>query len=106
LDRKGASRRGHWPALPSRHRICRALNPFLENDIMARFILATALAAVLGMPLLAMSYGGASAQERATCSQARVRCGTQRVCQKRFESCMETGCWTVVLVKRCGYEKR
>ena len=80
--------------------------PFLENDIMARFVFATALAAVLGMPLLAMSYGGASAQERATCSQARAQCGTQRVCQRRFDSCMQTGCWTVVMVKRCGYEKR
>jgi hypothetical protein len=80
--------------------------PFPENDIMARFVFATALAAVLGVPLLAMSYGGASAQERATCSQARAQCGTQRVCQRRFDSCMQTGCWTVVMVKRCGYEKR
>jgi len=80
--------------------------PLLENDIMARFVFATGLAAVLGMLLLAMSYGGASAQERATCSQARAQCGTQRVCQRRFENCMQTGCWTVVMVKRCGYEKR
>jgi hypothetical protein len=28
------------------------------------------------------------------------------VCQRRYEACMETGCWTVTLVKRCGYEKR
>ena len=73
---------------------------------MARLIVATALVAMLGMPLLAMFSGEASAQQRATCSQARAHCGTQKVCQRRFESCMETGCWTVGLVKRCGYEKQ
>jgi hypothetical protein len=78
----------------------------VETEIMARVVVAIVLAAVLGVPLLALSYSMASAQQRATCSQARALCGTQRVCQKRFENCMETGCWTVVLVKRCGYEKR
>jgi hypothetical protein len=53
-----------------------------------------------------MSYDEALAQERATCSQARAHCGTQRVCQRRYEACMETGCWTVTLVRRCGYERR
>jgi hypothetical protein len=74
--------------------------------MMARLIVATALVAMLGLPLLAMLSGEASAQQRATCSQARAHCGTQKVCQRRFESCMETGCWTVGLVKRCGYEKQ
>jgi hypothetical protein len=74
--------------------------------MMARLIVATALVAMLGLPLLAMFSGKASAQQRATCSQARAHCGTQKVCQRRFESCMETGCWTVGLVKRCGYEKQ
>jgi hypothetical protein len=71
---------------------------------MARFIVSAVLVAMLA--LLAVPWGTAWAQERATCSQARAHCGTQRVCQKRFETCMQTGCWTVVLVKRCGYEKR
>ena len=78
----------------------------MENEIMARTVVATALVGVLAAPLLAMSYGDAAAQQRSTCSQALAHCGKQRVCQKRFENCMETGCWTVVMVKRCGYEKR
>jgi hypothetical protein len=73
---------------------------------MARFVVSAVLVAMLGVALLAVSWGAAWAQERATCSQARVHCGTQRICQKRFENCMQTGCWTVVMVKRCGYEKR
>jgi hypothetical protein len=70
---------------------------------MARFVVSPVLVAMLA---LLASWGAAWAQERATCSQARTHCGTQRVCQKRFENCMQTGCWTVILVKRCGYEKR
>ena|SRR6516225_10783554 len=70
------------------------------------FVLGTVLVAMLSAPFVAISYDGASAQQRATCSQARLHCGTQRVCQRRYEACMQTGCWTVVLVKRCGYEKR
>jgi hypothetical protein len=73
---------------------------------MARFVVATALVGMLAAPVLAMSCGAAAAQQRSTCSQARAHCGTQRVCQRRFENCMETGCWTVLMVKRCGYEKR
>jgi hypothetical protein len=73
---------------------------------MARSVVASVLVAMLGVALLAVSWGAAWAQERATCSQARAHCGKQRVCDKRFETCMQTGCWTVVLVKRCGYEKR
>jgi hypothetical protein len=71
---------------------------------MARFVIVPVLAAMLAM--LAFAWGAAWAQERATCSQARAHCGTQRVCQRRFDNCMQTGCWTVVMVKRCGYEKR
>src|SRR5262245_46885536 len=32
----------------------------------------------------AISYSEAPAQQRATCSQARSQCGTQRVCQRRY----------------------
>ena len=71
---------------------------------MARFVVATALVGMLAV--LALSYGEAAAQQRSTCSQALAHCGKQRVCQRRFENCMETGCWTVVMVKRCGYEKK
>jgi len=76
------------------------------GDVMARLLLGTILVAVLSVPFIAMYYNEASAQERATCSQARAHCGTQRVCQRRYEACMETGCWTVTLVRRCGYERR
>jgi hypothetical protein len=78
----------------------------VEDEVMARFIVATALVGMLAAPLLVFSYGDAAAQQRSTCSQALAHCGKQRVCQRRFENCMETGCWTVVMVKRCGYEKR
>ena len=78
----------------------------LWGDVMARLLFGTILVAVLSVPFVALSYNQASAQERATCSQARAHCGTQRVCQRRYEACMETGCWTVTLVRRCGYEKR
>jgi hypothetical protein len=71
---------------------------------MARFVVVPVLVAMLA--LLAVPWSAAWAQERATCSQARAHCGTQRVCQRRFDNCMQTGCWTVVMVKRCGYEKR
>jgi hypothetical protein len=70
---------------------------------MARFVVVPVLAAIA---FLTLAWGAAGAQERATCSQARAHCGTQRVCQRRFDNCMQTGCWTVVMVKRCGYEKR
>ena len=73
---------------------------------MPRFIFGSALVAILGASLVAICYDAASAQERATCSQARSQCGTQRTCQKRYDACMETGCWNVVLVHRCGYERR
>jgi hypothetical protein len=72
---------------------------------MVHFVFRTVLAAMLNVPFIAISYSEASAQQRATCSQARPHCGTQRVCQRRYDACMETGCWTVGLVKRCGYEK-
>jgi hypothetical protein len=91
-------------------------DPFLEykicahhqfvGDVMARLLFGTVVVAVLSVPFVAMPYSEAWAQERATCSQARAHCGTQRVCQRRYEACMETGCWTVTLVRRCGYEKR
>ena len=71
---------------------------------MARFVVVPVLATMLAF--LTLTWGAAWAQERATCSQARAHCGTQRVCQRRFDNCMQTGCWTVVMVKRCGYEKR
>jgi hypothetical protein len=73
---------------------------------MARLLFAIVVVAALSLPFVAMSRNAASAQERATCSQARAHCGRQPVCQRRYEACMETGCWTVTLVRRCGYEKR
>jgi hypothetical protein len=72
---------------------------------VTHLVFGAVLAAMLSAPLVTMSYNEASAQQRATCSQARSHCGTQRVCQRRYDACMETGCWSVGLVKRCGYEK-
>jgi hypothetical protein len=43
-------------------------------------------------------------QLRATCSQAWSVCGTHPICQGRYDACMETGCWIVGAVKRCGYQ--
>jgi hypothetical protein len=75
------------------------------DDAMGYFAFRTVFAAMLGLSFVATSYSEAPAQQRATCSQARSSCGKQPVCQRRYEACMETGCWTVGLVKRCGYEK-
>jgi hypothetical protein len=72
---------------------------------MTHFVFRTILATTLSVPFAAISYSEAPAQQRATCSQARSHCGTQPACQRRYEVCMETGCWAVGLVKRCGYEK-
>jgi len=70
------------------------------------FALAIILGATSGVLLVAMPYNEASAQLRITCSQARSNCGTLQICQKRYEACMETGCWTVARLKKCGYQKR
>ena len=66
---------------------------------MARLVFRTVLAAVLSAPFAAIFFNEAPAQERATCSQARSQCGKQRVCQRRYDACMETGCWTVGFIK-------
>jgi len=42
-----------------------------------------ALAAIISMPFLVISYDVASA--RMTCSEARSICGKQRVCRERFQ---------------------
>jgi hypothetical protein len=74
---------------------------------MAHFVaLRTVLAAALSVPLVAMSYDEASAQQQVTCSQALSVCGRQPVCQRRYKACLETGCWTVSILKKCGYDKR
>jgi hypothetical protein len=74
--------------------------------MMTHFALGAVLVAMLSLPLVAVSYGAAEAEERATCSQARSSCGKQRVCQRRYQACLQTGCWTVLAVRRCGYIKR
>src|SRR5262249_44221376 len=70
--------------------------PFLEykicahhrfvGDVMARLLFGIIVVAVLNVPFVAVSYNESSAQERATCSQARAHCGTQRVCQSGYEA--------------------
>ena len=72
---------------------------------MTRLALGTGLTLILAVPFAAISFTEAPAQQRATCSQARSHCGTQPVCQRRYDTCMQTGCWTVGLIKRCGYAK-
>jgi hypothetical protein len=74
--------------------------------VMTRLIFSAVLVATVCVPFIAaMSSNEASAQQRETCSEARLHCGTQRVCQRRYDACIETGCWTVGLIKRCGYKK-
>jgi hypothetical protein len=70
------------------------------------FVFGIVLAAMLSVPIVVISYNEASAQEPPTCLQARSYCGTQRICNKRYEACMQTGCWTVGFLKKCGYQKR
>jgi hypothetical protein len=72
---------------------------------MARFALGTVLVIMLSV-LFVATFNEASAQGRESCSQARSHCGTQPVCQRRFDNCMQTGCWTVGPVKRCGYQQQ
>ena len=59
-----------------------------------------------GLLLVLPVSDDASAAPRLTCSRALKACGTPRVCQSRYQACLETGCWTVWRVKRCGYERR
>jgi hypothetical protein len=72
---------------------------------MRRLIFSAILVATVGVPFIATSSNEALAQQRETCSQARLNCGTQRVCQRRYDACIETGCWKVGFIKRCGYKK-
>ena len=73
---------------------------------MRPLILALPLAAVLGLIFVVTSYQDAFAEQRTTCSRAREACGKQRICQARFRDCLETGCWAVWKLRRCGYQKR
>ena len=67
---------------------------------MAHGVFRTVLAIMFSLPLIAIAYSEAPAQERTTCSQARSSCGKQPVCQRRYDACIETGCWTVGLCKK------
>jgi hypothetical protein len=64
------------------------------------------LAGTFGVMLLLAPHDEARAQQRATCLRALQACGKQRICQARYRDCLETGCWTVWRVRRCGYQKR
>jgi ABC transporter substrate binding protein len=67
---------------------------------MAHGVFRTVLAIMFSLPLVAIAYSEAPAQGRTTCSQARSSCGKQPVCQRRYDACIETGCWTVGLCKK------
>ena len=69
-------------------------------------LFAALVAGGLGTLLVLVSSDAALAAQRLTCSRALQACGKQRICQQRFQDCMETGCWTVWRVRRCGYERR
>ena len=47
---------------------------------------------------------------KTTCLQARHSCSRTSAylggCQKRYESCVATGCWNGGLVKGCGYVRQ
>jgi hypothetical protein len=66
---------------------------------VARLGFRIVVGTILCVSFAAISFNEAPAQQRATCSQARSQCGTQRVCQRRYDACIETGCWTVGFVK-------
>jgi hypothetical protein len=67
---------------------------------------AALVAGSIGALLALASSDSALAAQRLTCSRALQACGKQRICQTRFQACMETGCWAVWRVRRCGYERR
>jgi hypothetical protein len=64
------------------------------------------LVGVIGFLIALTSADQAAAAQRLTCSRALQACGKPRICQTRYQACLETGCWTVWRVKRCGYERR
>jgi hypothetical protein len=72
---------------------------------LVRLVVALVLAGSGGL-LAPIASGEANAAQRATCSRALQACGKPRVCQSRYQACLETGCWTVWRVRRCGYERR
>src|SRR5262249_16588436 len=76
-----------------------------EKEVMTYLVFGGVLAAMLSLPFVAMSSNEASAQQRATCSQAPSHSATQPVSQTPYDAWIETGCWKVGLIKRCGYEK-
>jgi hypothetical protein len=59
------------------------LSAISGDNAMAHFIFRIVLATILSVPLVAISYSEAPAQQRATCSQARSSCGTQRRAYKK-----------------------
>jgi hypothetical protein len=81
-----------------------ALRP--DRQRMRPMVLALPLAVMLGLMFLVTSYQEAFAQQRTTCSRARDACGRQPICYARFRDCLETGCWAVWKLRRCGYQKR
>jgi hypothetical protein len=73
---------------------------------LIRIAVSLPLAGVLGALAVVTSSDAAGAAQRLTCSRALQACGKPRICQSRYQACLETGCWTVWRVKRCGYERR
>lgn len=56
--------------------------------------------------VLTSSVEANAAVQRLTCSRALQACGKPRICQSRYQVCLETGCWKVGPIRRCGYERR
>jgi hypothetical protein len=71
-----------------------------------RLKMSISLSAMLSLLYVLVSYDDAFAQQRITCSRALQACSVKlKICQSRHKACMETGCWTVGRIRRCGYVK-
>src|SRR5215471_8341409 len=64
-------------------------------------LLRIALACVIVVDFVMAADGAWAAVERASCSQARTACGTRKLCEDRYQACLQTGCWATRLIKRC-----
>jgi hypothetical protein len=75
------------------------------REFMAHFVFGTTLAVVLSVPFVAISYNAASAQAGnllASTVTLRQAAGLP----KAVRGLLQTGCWTVGPVKRCGYQQQ
>jgi hypothetical protein len=66
-------------------------------------ILAFTLAAMVITDMRSAAFAVSCSQGKSGCMQTG---GTADVCQARYQSCMQSGCWNGALVQKCGYVKK